>query len=286
MSKFSCAQLRIKETENRTTNSLDELQEIANQCFNNKLKELHTFNAFTLKLDPDTFPNDNKDIITVQRIEVILHGAHTRNRVLRLYLASTGVYQLRVNKEIYTTFEDTLLQELAYDISPNPPSQQQQSSFGGPIDGRVMPPAGSIVNQPASLRSEISLADVNKVKSDINTFEETVNELKDSILRSEESLNSSINDDDDNNTKRHSSSEDISDSNNNNNNGDSIWRNYGGVSFIPKYRMELNKPLLTTWVVIVPKEMNPGLNVKNVKKITVKIVGTFRSYVRKNVMVL
>ena len=285
MSKFSCAQLRIKENENRTTSSLDELQEIANQCLNNKIKELHTFNAFSLKLDPDTFPNDSKDMITVQQIDVILHGAHTSNRELKLYLASTGVYRLRVNKEIYTTFEDTLLQELAYEIAPNPPSppqQQQQKQHGfnaGPIDVNVMSPGIS----QASIRSEISLADVNKVKSDINTFEETVNELKDSILKSEESLNSI--DGDDENTKRHTSGESIADSNNNNS-GETIRRTYDGVSYIPKYRMELNKPLFSTWVVIVPKEMNPGLNIRNVKKITVKIVGTFRSYVRKNIMVL
>ena len=278
MSKFSCAQLRIKENENRTTSSLDELEDIANQCLNNKIKELHTFNAFSLKLDPDSFATDNKDMMTVQTIDVILHGAHTTKRELKMYLTTTGVYQLRINKEVFTTFEDTLLQELAYEIYNIPQQQQQQQQQQQPYYTTIVGDDGheskSLMNpRQASIRSDISLADVNKVKSDINSFEETVNELKNSILKSEESL-SNIDDDSRKNI----------DSNDNDESTDYLQNS--GKILIPKYRMELNKPLFTTWVVIVPKDMNPGLNIKNVKKITVRIAGTFRSYVRKNVMVL
>ena len=280
MAKFSCAQNQIQENENRTTSSLDELQDIGDQCLNNKIKELHTFNAFTLKLDSDSFDSefsDNKDMVMVQRIEVLLHGAHTLNRKLKLYLTSTGVYQLRVNKEIFTTFEDTLFQELAYEMSSTPQPLVFGEDFSPAIISRRTPALKKIQQQDqyqASRRSEVSQEDVSKVKSDINSFEETVNELKDSILKSDEEslINFSRNGDREQITpspsRGFSKDESVLDDN---------W--------ISKYIMNINKPLFTTWVVLVPKK-NPGLNIKNVDKITITFFGSFRSYVRKNVLVL
>uniref|UniRef100_A0A7M5V6A9 Uncharacterized protein n=1 Tax=Clytia hemisphaerica TaxID=252671 RepID=A0A7M5V6A9_9CNID len=339
MSKFACAQRQIKIDELRDTTSLNDLQDIANDCLNNKIKQLHTFNAFTFKINLDDREFFNKDTIIVNSIDIVLLGANTINKELKLFLTSTGVYRTRVGKDTFLTYEDTSLHELVYTLTDNPMKSiieqgdidknllffynnwQQQSlqtpagQPSPPLTARsVIPTNDSLssheisptkrqdgttgtnelspinaanVNTPASdikvesnnienkdkLEShEISTVDVNKVKSDIHSFQETVKELKNSILNSEDSQ-----------PTMNADSTDKSGDTDNNIGDQSKVEN---MAILPKYKMKLDKSPFTTWTVILSKDKNPGLNIKTIKKITIRISGTFRSYIHKNTLFL
>jgi hypothetical protein len=290
MKNFACSQQAILKNENRETKDLNDLQNIANQCFNNKVQQLHKFNAFSFRINVGDVVGTGIGHVILHKIDVILQGARTETRLLKLYIASTGVYQQQTNKGIYTTFEDTSLYDLVYDIIDINHAAPLNQRFG---NGEMRPSPG--------IRKGVLSTYVNKAKSNASTLEDEIKELSESILTSgdeeidrenssgeyskpsnlqnisDESILANGENNGEYNTESYINSEHYQDVN------DVDYLNY---DILPKYKIRLNRSPFGTWMVIVPRDKNPGLDVRMINKITIKLSGTFQSIIRKDILVL